>query len=443
MEQQELLKKDSRYISDALKLRFHPITVKSARDCMLTDADGKIYLDLTAGWAVANTGYGRKEIAEAIYDQYLKLSFTTQLSAPSETMIQLAEKLIALAPGDFEKKVWFGHSGSDANDLISKFLPVATGRSKLISFIGSYHGQTTGASSLSGHSAQARFEGRGNVIKIPYPNPYRPFSGIPENLTEQTMHFMDEVFATICPAGDTAAIIIEAIQSDGGMILPPVNFLKALRHICDLHGIFLIIDEVKVGMGRTGKWFSFEHADIIPDLIVLGKALGAGLPISAVVGRKEILDAVAAGHMFTTSGNPVSTAAALANLRILEEENLLNNATNQGQLFMEGLKQLQSRYEWIGDVRGKGLAIGVEIITDPLSKKPDAIKTAAICYRAYELGLLIYNVGIHGNVLEITPPLTIQADKVAKALHLLEQTFEDIEENRFNLEKVNNFLGWG
>lgn len=443
MEQKELLDKDHQVISQGLKLRFSPMTVASASGCWLTDLSGKEYLDLTAGWAVANIGYGREEIAKTIFDQYLKLSFTTQLSAPSETMVQLAEKLISLTPGDFEKKVWFGHSGSDANELISKFIPIAAGRSKMISFIGSYHGQTMGASSLSGHSAQARFEGRGNVVKIPYPNPYRPFSGISDNLTEQTLHYMKEVFATICPADDTAGIIIEAIQSDGGMILPPPAFLQALREICDQYGIYLIIDEVKVGMGRTGAWFSFQHCEIVPDVVVLGKSLGAGLPISAVVGRKELLDAVSAGHMFTTSGNPVSTSAALKNIQLIEEEGLLENAKHQGISFLNGLHKLQETYPCIGDVRGKGLAIGVEIVENRHSQNPDPLKTAAICYRAYELGLLIYNVGIYGNVLEITPPLTINALEVERALAILEEVFKDAENGHIDLHKVQEFSGWG
>lgn len=443
MNQTELLKKDAAYIADALKLRFHPITVKSAKGCQLQDSNGKHYLDLTAGWAVANVGYGRKSIAEKIKQQYEQLSFTTQLSAPSETMIQLAEKLIDLTPGDFDKKVWFGHSGSDANDLISKFVPVATGRSKMISFMGAYHGQTMGASSLSGHTAQARFEGRGNVVKIPYPNLYRPFSGISENLTEQSLHFLNEVFQTICPPEDTAGIILEAVQSDGGMIFPPVEFLKALREICDTHGIYLIFDEVKVGMGRTGKWFSFEHAGIVPDAVVLGKALGAGLPISAVVGRKELLDCVSAGHLFTASGNPISTAAALEGIRIIEEEQLIVNAEKQGVPFLNELKKLEEKYDCIGDVRGQGLAIGVEIVEDRISKKPATLKTAAICYRAYELGLLVYNVGIHGNVLEITPPLSISSEEVADALQLLAQAFADVEAGHVDLEEVKQYSGWG
>lgn len=443
MNHEELLERDNTLIAEGLKLRFHPITVASAKGCTIIDTNGKKYLDLTAGWAVANVGYGRESIANIIHDQYLKLSFTTQLSAPSETMIHLAEKLVEIIPGDFEKKVWFGHSGSDANDLISKFLPIATGRSKMISFIGSYHGQTMGASSLSGHSAQAKFEGRGNVVKIPYPNAYRPFSGISEHITEQTIHFLNEVFSTICPAEDTAGIIIEAIQSDGGMILPPDDFLKELRKICDQHGIYLILDEVKVGLGRSGKWFAFEHVGIIPDAVVLGKSLGAGLPISAVVGRKEILDTVASGHMFTTSGNPISTSAALESIRIIEEENLIENAEEQGKLFKEGLQKLKQKYDCIGDVRGRGLSLGIEIINDHSSKKPDALKTSALCYHCYELGLLIYNVGIYGNVLEITPPLTLSKEEVNTALVLLDLAFQKIESGQFDLNKLKNYNGWG
>ncbi|MEK4027591.1 aspartate aminotransferase family protein [Pseudobacillus sp. FSL P4-0506] len=442
MEKQSVLAKDQQFISDALKLRFHPMTVSKGKGCYLFDENGRSFLDLTAGWAVANIGYGQESIAEKLKEQYAKLSFTTQLSAPSQTMVDLAEKLTQIVPGDFSKKVWFGHSGSDANDLISKLVPAASGRPKMIAFMGAYHGQTMGALSLSGHSAQAKFEGRGNVVKLPYPNPYRPFSGINEQLTEQTLHFMNEVFATICPPEETAGIIIEAIQSDGGVVLPPADFLSALRKICDQHGIYLIIDEVKVGMGRTGKWFAFEHSPVIPDAVVLGKSLGGGLPISAVVGREEILDSVTAGHMFTTSGNPLCTAAALETIRLIEEQGLITQAQTNGDVFMEGLLSLQKKYSFIGEVRGKGLALGVEIVTDRSKKTPAPEITAAICYRAYELGMLIYYVGIYGNVLEITPPLTISREEIAKALHILDQAFHDVESGNVNWDKVRQFAGW-
>lgn len=441
-EPETIIEREKKVISKALHLRFHPISVESASGTRIIDTEGTSYLDLTAGWAVANIGYSREEVAKVIYDQYKKLSFTTQLSAPSETMTTLADELISISPGTFEKKVWFGHSGSDANEFISKFIPVAAGRSKMISFFGSYHGQTMGASSLSGHAAQSMFEGRGNVVKIPYPNEFRPFSGIKENIKEQAIHFLKEVFATVCPPEETAGVIIEAIQSDGGMVLPPEGFLQALSEICDRHGIYLILDEVKVGLGRTGKWFAFEHDNIIPDAIVVGKSLGAGVPISAVIGRKEIMDAVPAGHMFTASGNPISTAAAIENLSIIKEENLMSNATERGIQFLTGLKEIKKKYNFIGDVRGKGLAIGIEIVESE-SNQPDPLVTAAICYRSYELGLLIYTVGIHGNVLEITPPLIITKDEVQEALNLLEAACEDIAQGDFDYAKLEEYTGWG
>ncbi|AXH99821.1 aspartate aminotransferase family protein [Sporosarcina sp. PTS2304] len=440
-ESRSIIEREKKTISKALNLRFHPISVESAFGTRIKDTNGTSYLDLTAGWAVANIGYSREEVAKVLYDQYKKLSFTTQLSAPSETMTLLAEELIGISPGAFEKKVWFGHSGSDANEFISKFVPVASGRSKMISFFGSYHGQTMGASSLSGHAAQAMFEGRGNVVKVPYPNEFRPFSGIKENIKEQSMCFLQEVFATVCPPEDTAGIIIEAIQSDGGMVLPPEGFLKSLREICDQYGIYLIFDEVKVGLGRTGKWFAFEHENIIADAIVIGKSLGAGVPISAVVGRSEIMDAVVAGHMFTASGNPISTAAAIENIRIIKEEKLIENANERGKQFITGLEELKEKYDFIGDVRGKGLAIGVEIVKS--DGRPDASATAAICYRAYELGLLLYTVGIHSNVLEITPPLIIKDEEVEEALNLLNIAFKDIERGDFDYSKLEEYAGWG
>lgn len=253
---------------------------------------------------------------------------------------------------------------------------------------------------------------------------------------------MNEIFATICPPEETACVIIEAIQSDGGMVLPPVNFLKTLRKICDHHGIHLVIDEVKVGMGRTGKWFSFEHYEVIPDAVVIGKSLGGGLPINAVVGRQEILDSMTAGHIFTASGNPLCTAAALKTIQIIEEEKLIEQAEYNGNFFLEGLLKLKEKYSSIGDVRGKGLAIGIEIVKNKKTKEPDSEKTAALCYRAYEIGLLVYYVGIHSNVIEITPPLTITRSEITTALTLLDQTFSDIESESFDIKKVKMYTGW-
>ncbi len=437
------LEAENQVIANSLKIRFYPISVKSAKGTRIIDHSGKEYLDLAAGWAVAGIGYGHKRVSKKIKEKYETLSFTSQLSAPEPTMVSLAEKLIGITPGNFPKKVWFGHSGSDANDCIAKLVPLEKNRMRMISFMGSYHGQTMGSLSLSGHPAQARFIGSGNVVKIPYPNPYRPPFGETEQLTEQVIQYLEqEVFKTICPPEDTAGIIIEGIQSDGGLIVPPADFLPRLQEVCTRYGINLIFDEVKVGLGRTGRWFSFEHSGIVPDAVVLGKSLGGGLPISAVVARKEILDVGTGIHMFTTSGNPVSCTASLETLTIIEDENLIENARTNGQYFINRLKELQEKYECIGDVRGKGLAIGVELVQDRLTKKPAAEKTAAICYRCYELGVLLFYVGIHSNVIEITPPLTINKEEIDLAIAILDQSFTDLQENKINMDLVKQYTGW-
>lgn len=429
-------------ISNTLQLRFNPMIIKEAKGCEMIDQNNKKYLDLTAGWAVMNIGYSHSKVAEAIYSQYQTLSFTTQLSAPDNSIIRLAEKLIKLTPGDFEKKVWFGHSGSDANEWISKIIPFHKGKNKIISFIGSYHGQTLGSSSLSGHSAQSKFQVNPDVIKIPYPNPYRPFTGIEEALTEQLLTYMDELFITICPIEEVAGIILEPIQSDGGVIIPPKEFLIALRGICDKHGIPLIFDEVKVGMGRTGKWFACEHFEVIPDVVVLGKALGAGLPLSAVVGRKEILDQDNVFHMFTTGGNPLSAIAALTGIEIIEEENLIHNAQIMGDYFLGELIKLKEKHSIIGEVRGKGLAIGIELVKDQQTRQPDSKSTAIACYNCFLHGLLVYNVGVLGNVLEITPPLTITKEEIDSAISILNQVFIEIKEERYDWTIVQQYAGW-
>lgn len=439
----DLLKKDTTNISNALKVRFNPIMIKSAKGLIIKDHNDKEYLDLTAGWAVASIGYGDSRVANKLAAQYEKLSFTSQLSAPEDKMISLSEKLISIVPGDFNKKVWFGHSGSDANECIAKLIPLSQNKPRMLSFIGGYHGQTFGSMSLSGHPAQSSFIGDGNVLKIPYPNPYRPVFGSSENLTKQIIEYIkNEIFTTISPPESTAGIIVEGIQSDGGMIVPPDDFLPELKKLCDENNIYLILDEVKMGLGRTGEWFSFDHSKIEPDAVVLGKPLGGGVSMSAVVARQEILDAGTAVHMFTGSGNPLSSAAALETLSIIEEDNLINNAKAMGDYLKKQLKDLQKKYEYIGDVRGKGLAIGVELVKDRDKKTPASEETAAVCYRAYELGLLVYYVGIHSNVIEITPALTITKKEIDIAINILNQAFQDVIDKKVDMDKVKKYGGW-
>jgi len=439
-----LVDRENALLADSLKVRFFPFAAERGEGSWLTDFDGNRYLDFTASWAVANTGYSHPRIVAAIAEQAGKLSFSSLCSVPNQPETELAERLREIVPVRGEKKVWFGLSGSDANDFLAKMAPLATGRSKIIAFIGGYHGQTGRSAAISGHTAQAKASGNGNVVKIPYPNPYRPLFGVaPAETGDAILNYLEDyLFRTICPPDQTAAIILEAIQSDGGDIVPPPGFLRGLREICDRHRILLFVDEVKVGLGRTGLMFAFEREGIEPDAVSLGKSLGGGLPVSAVVGRADLLDAATANAMFTTAGNPVSAAAALASLDVIRDELLAERARTTGARLQQGLKALAARHELIGDVRGVGMIQGVELVSDRVAKTPAAKEAHKVIYRAMELGLLIFYGGILGNVLEITPPLILTEQECDLGLQILGRALTDVAAGRVSDDALAAYAGW-
>jgi len=437
------LEREGTSIGKVMKIRVYPFVPVAAEGVRLTDIDGKEYLDFIAAAAVVQTGYKHPAVQQAIHQALDGVWTAMHCCHPHTHAIDLAEKLMALVPGDFEKRVWFGATGSDANDCLSRLLPKATGRRRLISFIGAYHGQTTGSALLSGHQTQADVIGLGNVTKLPYPDPYRCAHG-PCSRDGCSLKCLDQIkyaLQTTSPASDTAAIVLEAMQSDAGDIVPPANFLPALRKLCDEHGIWLVFDEVKTGLGRTGKWFAFQHAGIVPDAISLGKPLGGGLPLSAVVGRAELLD-VSTYNLFTLGGSPAPCAAGLAVIKVVEEQKLRENATAMGRLLLDGLRQLAKTHPLIGDVRGMGLIIGIELVRNRETREPAAREAARLAYRCFELGLIVIYCGIHGNVIELTPPLTITEADVDEALSVLDQALSDIEAGRFDDAKLAPYSGW-
>lgn len=444
MKNEELYSRDERIIAECMKIRLFPITLHKGRGALVYDADDKEYIDFSANWAVASTGYCHPQVLAAVQEQASRLTFASHCTVVSEPTVTLAEKLAALTPGAFEKKVWFGLSGSDANDCIAKLVPMATGRPRLLSFFGAYHGQTMGSLSLSGHSAQAKFIGGGNVVKIPYPYCYRcAFGQEPDRCSFTCLEYLENaVFISVSPPGDTGAIIVEAIQCDGGDVPPPENYMKRLKVICDRHGIYFIVDEVKIGMGRTGKMFGIEHYGVVPDAVIIGKPIASGLPLSGVVGRKEILDSVPAGHLFTAGGSPMATAAGLATLKVIAEERLVEKAAEMGEYMLGCLREMQQRIELIGDVRGKGLVIGVELVTDREKRTPASAETAKVCYQAYKKGLIVFYVGLHSNVLEITPPLVITKEEADRGLHMLEEALRDVQEGKVSRDEIARFAGW-
>lgn len=438
----QLYELDSGLIADALKLRFFPLAVERGEGCRLFDVEGKSYLDFTAGWALANTGYSHPHVKQAVTEQLNRATFTSLISGMHEPAVKLAEKLTGLTPGDFPKKVWFGLSGSDSSETVGRLLPLATGKRRLVSFIGGYHGATAASMSMSAHIAMTQFIGGGNVVKVPYPHPYRcPFGDDTPDCAAACIRFLEDyIFKTICPPDDVAGIIVEAVQSDGGDVVPPPNFLPMLEEVCRRHDIYLVIDEVKVGMGRTGKMFAFEHAGVTPDAVIMGKSLGGGLPLSAVVARREMLDVGFA--LFTTTGNALSCAAGLANVEAIEQDGLVENAATVGNYLHDKLCELQNKHPLIGDARGLGMIQGVELVKDRTTKEPAAKETAKVCYRAFELGLVLFYVGMFSNVLEITPPLLMTKAEVDEGVSILDRALTDVAEGRVSDEKIARFAGW-
>ena len=434
----DYVRRDRAIMAQVMNLRFFPLVVESCQGATLRDVDGREYLDFTACWAVANTGYGHPRVVAAVRDEIGRGSTCTLCSVSTPSSVQLAERLAMLLPGGFQKKVWFGHSGSEAGDLIAKYLTIAKGRPKTITFMGSFHGATSAAAALSGHTAQPDGVKDPAREKVPYPNPYR-YQGDVVACCEEHLDVVKQLLEK--GREDYAGIVVEPILSDGGVIVPPDGFLDGLDSLCDEYDLLYVIDEVKTGYARSGRMFAFQHSNAIPDAVMLGKPMASGVPLSAVVGRPELLDAVPHGHLMTTAGNPVACTAGLVTLDIIRDERLADRAERLGAMLLNDLKGLLARYPVIGDVRGKGLHIGVELVV-PGTKEPNAELAARFCYRAKELGLVVFYVGTSSNVLEITPPLTITEEEIARGVGLFEQALVDAQAGKVSDADLANYAGW-
>ena len=430
--------RDAAAIAGIQKLRFNPLAARGGLGSYLTADDGRAILDLSASATAASLGYGHPAVIEAVNKAMADMAGASLLMYPNEPAAALAEALLETMPGDAERRVWYGHSGSDANDAAARVLEAATGRPRFISFIGSYHGGVAGSISISGHTAMTHTLPRPGLLLLPYPDPYRPrFS------PEAVLDMLDYQFETTCPPEQVAAIFIEPIMSDGGLIVPPAGFLKALEERCRRHGILTVLDEVKVGLGRSGALHAFSHEGLEPDMVVLGKGLGGGLPLSALIGPAAIMNHRPAFAIQTTGGNPVCTAAGLAVLRTVLDEDLPRRAAQVGGALMEGLRQLAERHEMIGDVRGRGLAIGVDLVTDRESRAPvPATTTAKVIVRAYELGASFIYVGLAANVLEITPPLVLSDAECEEGLAIIDRALGDVAAGLVPDEAVQAYMNW-
>jgi 4-aminobutyrate aminotransferase len=433
-----LAERDAQVIANIGRVRFSPLSLIGGRGTRLIEEGGRELLDLSASFGPAILGYSHSAITRAVSDACASMAGASLLAYPNEQAVALAEELLRITPGRGERRVWFGHSGSDANDCAMRVVQAATGRSRFISFIGSYHGNLSGSMSISGHTAMTHSLPRSGLVLLPYPDPYRgAFTA------DEVLKLLDYQFATTCPPHQVAGIFLEPLMADGGVIVPPPGFLACIQERCRSYGIQLIVDEVKVGLGRSGKMHCFQHEQLEPDLVVLGKGLGGGLPLSAVIGPKAIMDHAPAFALQTTAGNPVAAAAGRAVLRVIADESLIARANTIGARLSGALHALSARQPMIGEVRGRGLALGVDLVSDRASREPVPVATTAkVIYRAYQLGTVFFYVGLHGNVLELTPPLILTEAEVDEGVAIIDAAMSDVHKGLVSDADVAPFMMW-
>ncbi|MEM4854755.1 MAG: aspartate aminotransferase family protein [Thermosphaera sp.] len=441
---------DHEVFTKVASLKYYPLAVNSAKGSRLTDFDGNEYIDFVSGAAVFNIGHLHEDIVATIRKQLEKLIAYPQVYFYVEEPCALAKKLIEITPGSFKKKVIFGFSGSDAVDMALTIARAYTGRKHILSFTGSYHGATYFSMSVSGiwkEEVRRHFQLLKEVLFAVYPNPYRNPWGIdgyedPKSLTNLALDSVEKLIKDV--GGDVAAIIVEPIQADGGIVVPPDDFMRGLARLSYEYGSVLVVDEIKTGVGRTGRWWAVEHFGIEPDVIVAGKALGGGMPISAVVGRADIFDGIPVyGTMgFTLSGHSVSAVAALKTIEVIEKEKLIERANIVGNNIYRILVELKEKSNIVGDVRGKGMLIGVEIVRNKKDKTPDKPSAQKIVWRSWEKGVVLMTVGTHGNVLRIAPPLNIRNEEVEKAVQVIESSVSEVEKGMVADEVLKYMVGW-
>ncbi|MCJ8301544.1 4-aminobutyrate--2-oxoglutarate transaminase [Shewanella sp.] len=403
----------------------YPVYVDRAKNSELWDVDGNRYIDFGMGIAVCNTGHSHPKIVAAVKDQLDKFSHSCVMINPYESAVELAEKLTQIAPGPSEKKAIFVTTGAEAVENCVKIARAHTGRRGVIAFNGGFHGRTNLTMALTGKiSPYKHLFGPfpGDIFHAPFPMAFHDVA------VKDSLKAIENLFKVDIAPSDVAAIIVEPVQGEGGFYSAPVEFLQALRALCDQHGIVLIADEIQTGFGRTGKMFSFEHADVEPDLITMAKGIAGGFPIAAVVGKSEIMDAPLPGGLGGTyGGSPVGCVAALAVLEVIEEENLIHRADQIGQIFNEQLTALQASYpNLIGEVRNQGAMIAIELVIDGDNEQANTALTQAIIGKAAEYGLILLACGFYGNVIRFLPALTISDELIYEGLKKFNQLFNEL-----------------
>ncbi|HEY9287483.1 MAG TPA: aspartate aminotransferase family protein [Candidatus Dormibacteraeota bacterium] len=424
--QEDWLAREREHLSQVL-YRYTPLVIEHAKGSYLYTVDGRRYLDFASGIAVTNLGHGQPDVLRAAHEQLDRLVHTSVV-AHHQPAIELAERIAEVAPGKLDK-VFFANSGAEAVEGAIKLARYVTGRPALVGFQGAFHGRTYGALSLTASKSyyRERYEPfLPSVYHVPYPYAYRNPSGPGDEATlEYVFDAIAQMLDTRVPPKNIAAFIVEPVLGEGGYVVPPAGFMPRLRALCDEHEILLIADEVQSGYGRTGKMFASEHTGVVPDIMTLAKSIASGLPLSAIVAKSALMDRwEPAAHGSTFGGNPVSCAAGIATLDVFERDKILENARDKGGQLMARLRDLQQRVPAIGDVRGLGLMVGVELIE--ASGKPDKHLQKSIRQVCLDSGLVILSCGTEDNVLRLVPPLNISQAELDEGWQILEAAFKEV-----------------
>jgi 4-aminobutyrate aminotransferase len=423
---QEIIAADAQFVTPSYPRPAFKLVVERAQGVWVEDVDGNTFLDCNAGVAVCSTGHCHPEVVRAIQEQAEQLIHMCGTDYYYRHMPALAKKLDEIVPVPSPTKTHFANSGTEAVETALKLAMHATGREKFIAFFNSFHGRTLGSLSLTASRSAQRtgFKRQAlDVVHVPYPNAFRnPFSeadcgdGGP---TQGALNWIEErLFKTTTPASEVAAIVVEAVQGEGGYVPASPGFLQGLRRICDENGILLIIDEVQSGMGRTGKMFASNHYDVKPDIVCIAKGIGSGLPIGACVARADLMTWKPGAHASTFGGNPVCIAAALKTIELLEG-GLVQNSAEVGAYLKSGLERLKQKYDCIGDVRGMGMMLGVEFVENRSTNKADADLRDRVEMACFERGLIILGAG--ANTIRWSPPLILTRENVDVALEIFDE----------------------
>ena len=420
-----VLEGDEKYISPSYT-RSYPLVAKRGRGIVVTDVDDNEFFDFSAGIAVTSTGHCHPDVVAAIQRQAGELIHMSGTDFYYENMVELASRLSRIAPMKGPHKIYYGNSGAEAIECALKLARYHTKRQNVIAFFGAFHGRTMGALSLTASKPQQRRRFAPlmpGVTHVRYPDVYRGAVGGPQQAEEFALgcarFIEDKLFKTSLPPEEVAALFVEPIQGEGGYVIAPTVFMQELRRICDRHGILLVVDEVQSGVARTGKWWAVEHTGVEPDIVCIAKGIASGMPLGITMSRADVMDWVPGSHASTFGGNPVAVAAALATLEVIEKENLLENSAKVGKHILTRMADWPSRHRLVGDVRGRGLMIGVDIVKDQSTKDYAALERDRIVEMAFEKGVLFLGCG--PSTIRVCPPLVVTNEEADVAVDVLEE----------------------